>query len=429
MGCFAWSVNSMVDLTLLPKLPGIYIFKDKNGCVIYIGKAKSIRKRVSSYFQKSHLEHKVNMLIGEHEFIDYIITKNETEALLLEAQLVKEYQPKYNILLKDGQPFVYIVFTDEDLSKVSFVRNKDIKGRYFGPFLHKFQAKKMFEYLVSTFRLNLCNKRVENGCLDYHLGLCAGNCKIDFDIENYIFRVQLAYDVLKKDHKKILLDLNEKIMIYNKNLEFEKSKHMQEYVDTLDVILNTIKTKFSEDKFEDQIFDSVSQVGKIYNSIESLDFKLQEFFRLDVPIRSIDCFDISHFQSSFLVGSCVRFTNGRPDKNKFRKFKINSIKKQNDYAALQEIVLRRYKLKEDFPDLILIDGGKGQLNAILSLDLVKNAPCASLAKKEETIFSKNLPDGVKLDLKTDIGRLLIALRDYAHHFAVNYHRQRRNKAI
>ena len=419
----------MVDLTLLPKLSGIYIFKDKNGCVIYIGKAKSIRKRVSSYFQKSHLEHKVNMLIAEHESIDYIITKSETEALLLEAQLIKEYQPKFNILLKDGQPFVYIVFTDEDLPKISFVRNKDIKGRYFGPFLHKFQAKKMFEYLVCTFRLNLCNKLVENGCLDYHLGLCAGNCKSDFDRENYLFRVQLAHDVLKKDHKKILLDLNEKIVTYNKNLEFEKSKHMQEYVDTLDVILNTIKTKFSEDKFENQIFDSVSQVGKIYNSIEGLDLKLQEFFKLDEPIRSIDCFDISHFQSSFLVGSCVRFTNGRPDKNKFRKFKINSIKEQNDYAALQEIVLRRYKLKEDFPDLILIDGGKGQLNAILSLDLVKNVPCASLAKREETIFSKNLPEGVNLDLKTDIGRLLIALRDYAHHFAVNYHRQRRNKAF
>lgn len=419
----------MIDLNLLPKLPGIYIFKDKDGLVIYIGKAKSIRNRVSSYFQKSHIDYKVHSLIQEHKSIDFIITKSETEALLLEAQLIKEYQPKFNILLKDGQPFLYIMFTNENLSKISLVRNRDIKGKYFGPFLQKFQAKKLFEYLTSTFRLNLCNKRVENGCLDYHLGLCAGSCKSDFDKESYVFRLQLAHDVLKKDHKKILADLNDKITTYNKDLEFEKSKYLQEYIDNMDIIFHVIATKFSEDKFEDQIFDSVTQVGKIYNSVEGLDKKLQELLKLDLPVKTIDCFDISHFQSSFLVGSCVRFTDGRPDKNKFRKFKINSIKEQNDYAALQEIVLRRYKLKNDFPDLIMIDGGKGQLSAILSLDIVKDVPCISLAKREETVFSKKIPNGVNLDLQTDTGRLLIALRDYAHHFAINYHRQRRNSAF
>lgn len=446
----------MVDLNFLPKLPGIYIFKDKEGQVIYIGKAKSIRKRVSSYFQRSHLEDKVAALISEYGSIEFIVTKNETEALLLEAKLIGDFKPRFNILLKEGQPFLYIVFTEnkKDLSKIVLSRNKDLKGVYFGPFLHKFQARKMFEYLVSTFRLNICNKKVENGCLDYHIGLCAGSCKPDFDVQDYLFRLNVAQDALKKEHKKILSDLKVKIEMYNKNMEFEKSRNLQEYVDNIDVILHTIETKFTEDKFEDKVFAVTTKAGKIYSSNRDVGLQLGEFLKIkntgeniDVgfkEIKSIDCFDISHFQGSFIVGSCVRFTNGHPEKNKFRKFKIKLLENQNDYAALQEIVSRRYR-EGDFPDVIMIDGGKGQLNSILSLEVIKNGLAVdfdingnkssfnklfdviSLAKREETIYSQNFPEGIKLDQKSDLGLLLIALRDYAHHFAITYHRKRRSK--
>jgi len=415
----------MVNLNTLPSLPGVYIFKNEDGQVIYIGKAKSIKKRVSSYFHKNHDDFKVQMLLAEHESVDYIVTKNEIEALLLEAQLIRDYKPKFNILLKTGQPFLYIVFTLGRVPKIKLVRNQTLKGKYYGPFLRKMQARKVFEYLASTFRLNFCNKTIENGCLDYHLGLCAGSCKSDFDMESYRFRLQLAQDALKNNHKKLFRDLEKQIKEHNKNLEFEKSKHLQEYIDNLDIILHTIRTKFKEDKFENEIFSAVTPIKQIYTFADDIDRKLQYFLKLENPLRSIDCFDISHFQSSFLVGSCIRFTDGKPDKNKFRKFKIKSLSKQNDYAALQEIVSRRYRCKDDLPDLIMIDGGKGQLGAIIKLNI--GIPVISLAKNPDRVFSDTFIQGFELDIKTDVGKLLIALRDYAHHFAISYHRARRSR--
>jgi len=419
--------KNMVNLHLLPKLSGVYIFKDADGQVIYIGKAKSIKHRVSSYFNKNNADFKVQALIDEYDSIDYIVTHTEVEALLLEAQLIRDYKPKFNIMLKAGQPFVYILFTGGKNPQIKLVRNRRLQGKYFGPFLQKIQARKVFEYLIGTFKLNLCNKKIENGCLDYHLGLCAGSCKSDFDKSAYLFRLRLAQDALKNNHKKLLKDLGAQIKEHNKKFEFETSKHLQEYVENLDVILGTIRTKFTENKFEQEVFSVVTPIKQIYSFSPDIDKKLQAFLQLDKPIRTIDCFDVSHFQSSFLVGSCVRFTDGKPDKNKFRKFQIKTLQEQNDYAALQEIVSRRYKNKDDVPDLILIDGGKGQLNAVLSK--VVDVDCISLAKREETVFSKKFPTGVKLDIKTDVGRLLIALRDYAHHFAISYHRKRRNKAF
>ena len=420
-------VENMIDLKLLPRLPGVYLFKNSHGQIIYIGKAKSIRARVSSYFNKHNADQKVQALIGEYSFVEHIVTHTEIEAMILEAQLIQDYKPKFNILLKAGQPFVYILFTKGVMPKIKFVRNKNLKGTYIGPFMHKRQAKKVFEYLIETFRLSICNKKIENGCLDYHLGRCAGSCKRDFDLQAYIFRLSLAQNALKNNHKKLLKDLNVQIQEHNKNLAFEKSKYLQQYIDNLDIILHTISAKFRENKFESEVFNAVTPIGKIYNFAEDIDKKLQYFLRLKKPIRSIDCFDISHFQSNHLVGSCVRFTEGKPDKNKFRKFKIKTLIEQNDCAALQEIVSRRYKYKEDLPDLVLIDGGKGQLNAVT--EKLSGVDCISLAKREETIFSRHFPKGIKLDIKDDVARLLIALRDYAHHFAVSYHRKKRSKEL
>jgi len=414
-------------VSLLPDAPGIYVFKDGNNKIVYIGKAKSIKKRVKSYFQRNHSDWKVKALLEDHVSIDFILTNNEVEALLLEAQLIRDYKPKYNILLKNGQPFLYIVFTLGSLPEIKLVRNKKLKGEYFGPFLHKTQARKTFEYLVAVFRLNLCNKKIENGCLDYHIGLCAGNCKSNFDEGGYIFRLKLAKGVLKSSYKKILKNIKDKIEENNKNFDFEKSKYLQEYVDNLDVIFHTIKTKFSEEKFSNDIFNVLSCGKQIKIYSDDIDKKLGQILNISENIRSIDCFDISHFQSRYIVGASVRFVNGIPDKNSFRRFKIRSLKKQNDYAALQEIVARRYKDKKDLPDLVMIDGGKGQLNAILPL--VKGIECISLAKREEIVFSKNLPQGVKLDIGTEIGRFLIAIRDYAHHFAISYHRKQRSKNL
>lgn len=406
----------------IPKAAGIYYFKDKNGTVIYIGKAKNLAHRVNSYFQKGY-DWKVAALIEEYADIDYILTKNETEALLLEAQMVKEHKPKYNTLLKEGQPFLYLLFTTtQELPIIEVVRNKRKKGIYFGPFLHKRQARGVAYYLTETFRLNICNKKIPNGCLDYHLGRCSGSCLANFDKNDYLFRLNLAMAVLKNNHKESLKQLKEKIKEYNKEFAFEKSRRLSQYLENLDIIFETIRTRFDEKKYEDDIFVATTPT-KITLRDPALE-QLSEFLAIDKQIKTIDCFDISHFQSSYLVGSCIRFTLGVPDKNNFRRFKIKTLETQNDYAALQEIITRRYRDPQEIPDLVVIDGGKGQLSAAHAV--LPNAAIISLAKREETVYSNTLaPEGKKLDIHTSVGQLLIAIRDYAHHFAISYHTVRR----
>ena len=412
------------QLDLIPTASGVYLFKDRANSVIYIGKAKSLRKRVHSYFKPHNQDWKLDALMAEAVDCTTIPTKNETEALLLEAQLIKEHQPKFNVLLKSGQPFLYLVFTDEPIPRLEIVRNKTKKGTFFGPFLHKTDARRAYAYLLKTFRLKWCNKKIPGGCLDYHLELCPGNCTGKVDSNEYLFRINLAQQALTGSHKEFLKSINERIELHNKNFEFEKSRNLQEYVENFEVIFATLRTHYSEKKYEQEA--ALATAPTNYKPVQNYDLaeSLQQLFGLPTLAQTIDCFDISHFQSNALVGSCIRFTNGMPDKNKFRRFKIKTLTEQNDYAALQEIVARRYR-NGDLPDLILIDGGKGQLSAVQAI--IEDAPCISLAKKEETIFSNQHPYGYKLDVKTDIGKLLIALRDYAHHFAITYHRTVRSK--
>lgn len=413
------------NLKKIPTLAGIYVFKDANSVIIYIGKAKNLYKRVISYFNRQNTDWKVQELIKEHKTIEHIITKNETEALLLEAQLIKKFKPKYNVLLKSGHPFVYIVITKETLPKIKLVSSKKLKGNYFGPFLVKRKARAVYEYLVRSLRLNLCNQKIAQGCLDYHLGRCVGNCLANFNQAEYEIRLNIAANMLDGNFSECKLVLENEIKKFNKNLEFEKSKHLNEYLQNLEVIFETLKTRFTETKYNKDITVLTTPTQyKITKPLMALE-ELQMLLKLDKKPVSIDCFDISHFQSSYLVGSCIRFTYGIPDKNNFRRFKIKTLKEQNDYEALQEVVSRRYKDPAHVPDIILIDGGKGQLNAIKNL--VPQVPCISLAKREEILFTQNTPEGIQLDIKTNMGQLLIALRDYAHHFAISYHKLLRSK--
>lgn len=411
----------------LPQLPGVYIFKDQTHTIIYIGKAKSLKDRVASYFHKHNDDWKVAMLLQDYAELDYVVTNTETEAELLEAQLIQEHQPKYNVLLKSGQPFVYILFTKDAIPTIEIVRNKKSKGTYFGPFLQKRQARKVHHYLMRTFKLNLCNKKLENGCLDYHLGNCAGSCKKDFDRDAYLFRLELAQDALKKNHASFKKNIQKKIAEYSEQLAFEKAKKLVDYLENIDAIFHTLETHYRESKYDSAVFAATAPAPYSTDDPLALAHELKDFFKADHAIRTIDCFDISHFQSRYIVGSCVRFTDGKPDKNKLRRFKIKTLTEQDDYAALQEIVQRRYKNSDELPDLVLIDGGKGQLSSVQQV--LPDAYCASLAKKEETIYSPQLSSGVRLDLQTNVGRLLIALRDYAHHFAVSYHTHRRSKSL
>ncbi len=412
-------------LAYMPQSSGVYLFKDSGGNILYIGKAKALKKRVLSYFQKADKDWKVKGLLEEATTIDYIKTNTEVEALLLEAEMVQKYQPKFNVLLRSGQPFLYLRFTDDGLE---VVRSKIKKGFYFGPFIYKQQARAVFEFLTKTFCLKLCNKKIQSGCLDYHLNNCAGSCLDVFDKAAYTMRLNLARTVLEQDHKKFLKTIKDGIKSYSEKLEFEKAKNLLLYKNQFEDLVAVIKTKFSVEKYITDVAQAtthhslVKDATDYYNTAHTL----QVLLSLQKAPMTIDCFDISHFQSNSLVGSCVRFNQGVVEKNKLRRFKIKTLHVQNDYAALQECVIRRYKNGLDLPDLILIDGGKGQRNAVFPF--VHQTPCVSLAKKEELLFSDIHPEGLPLSLTTTYGKLLIELRDYAHHFAITYHRLLRSKA-
>ena len=381
---------------------------------------------MKSYFAAKNIDWKVQNLIQEYKTIEHIVTINEMEALLLEAKLVKEYQPKYNVLLKEGNPFLYIFMSHEPLPSLEIVRIKKKKGTYFGPFLHKKDARNVVEYLVRTFQLKKCRGTIKEGCLDYHIGQCAGLCTNTFDQENYLIRMNLVHQLLAGNHKEFLRVIYEHITAYKHNREFEKAQHLYEYAQNFETIFATLKTHFTNSKYLHEVARTTSSTDYKPQHYIHASRDLQQLLQLEHEPITIDCFDISHFQSTHLVGSCIRFVNGLPDKNKFRRFAIKQLTQQNDCAALQEIVSRRYR-NGDFPDLILIDGGKGQRNAIIDLDLP--VPIISLAKREERMFSALYPQGTVLDLHTSLGKLIIALRDYAHHFAVTYHKLLRKKSF
>jgi len=435
----------------LPHLPGVYVFKDAVGTILYIGKAKDLKRRVSSYFQKMKEDAKIARLIEAHETIGFIVTRNALEALLLEAHLIQLYQPEFNVLLKTGNPFLYLHFTDSknDLPKLEMTRTRTKRdGRYFGPFLNKKEARQVYDFLLRTFRLFICGKTMEHGCLDYHIGRCAGSCRPDFDKEGYLTRLELAYDVLAGKHQDFMARLKEQIALYNERLEFEQARALFESSEYFEHVFEVLKTKFSFTKYRPEIesvLDGMIEPGgvekiEVMEGMEGMEvmevdaqkvkikayeqaaYDLQIMLDLEAPPVTIDCFDISHFQGRGLVGSCVRFTRGMPDKKNFRHFIIKTVVGQDDYASLREIVSRRYRDEQDKPDLIVIDGGKGQLAAVLPL--VGFTPCVSLAKREERLFSEQHPEGVVLEKGSDLGRLLMSLRDYAHHFAVSFHRLR-----
>jgi excinuclease ABC subunit C len=411
-----------IEVKDFPRLPGVYLFKNDSNEIIYVGKARNLKDRVSSYFH-NHDDQKVVELLGEYSEISYIVTKSEIDALLLEAQLIQDFQPKFNTLLKDGNPFLYIKFTDDSME---IVRMRTTKGRYFGPFMHKRDARSVFDYLERTFRLFRCNRTIEHGCLEYHLGKCSGSCKPDFSKASYMYDIQLAELALKGNHKKFLETIKEQILFCNQNRLYEKSKRLTEILTHFETVFETLKSKFSAQKYAQEIVKTTSPLKRPKDEFEKGLKELALLLQLPIIPETIDCFDISHFQSTHITGSCIRFTHGVPDKNKFRRFKIRSIREQNDYAALAEIVTRRYR-QGDWPDIILIDGGKGQRSTIQSI--FPSKIILSLAKREETLHTPLHPEGIKLDLKSPLGQLLIALRDYTHHFAISYHRLLRKKNI
>jgi len=412
----------MISQKTFTKSPGVYFFKDADNAILYIGKAKNLKNRITSYF--SNQDDKVIELLKHAVDIEVITTNNEVEALFLEAQLIKQHQPPFNRLLKSGNPYVYIFFSQDKIPTISTVRIKKKKGEYFGPFLTKRDALKLVEYLKKTFQLNICGKKIESGCLQYHINICAGSCRPDFDETFYTFRLDIARQILDNQYLQAIKTLSEEIKVSNENLNFERSQHLTNYQYHLQSIVETLQT-FKKTKYTN--IKNQFYAEQTSSSIDLLSNLKKRLGLAKIPY-TIDCFDISHMQSQSIVGSCVRFLDGKPDKKNFRHFAIKSLIEQNDCAALAEIVARRYRKAENFPDLIIIDGGKGQLNATKLL--AGPAEIISIAKGEnrtvglETVFFPDNEKTIELDIHQEADRLILKIRDYAHHFAISYHRKK-----
>lgn len=511
--------------------------KDKESKIIYIGKAKNLRKRVLSYFnfRESHdaSNWKTSKLISKVQDVDFLITDNEIEAFLLESNLIKQYRPLFNIDLKDQQRYTYLKISDEKFPRLLVARrNRDgkftgTKGKVFGPFVHGSSKLLTIGLLRKIFKIRICNTLPKKPCLEYFINNCDAPCINNVTQNEYMEYVQSLENILagRKSIDDFIEKMKEEMTSASSTLEYEKAKAIRDTVSRLEnlrskqkieqsissrseeeyvgikydllqskahililrryrgVIRDRKKYQFdlvgdnSFSTFLSQYYYSKSSVPRfIYvneqpDSKQVLEKSLERIAshrvniislsnRIDVErkqlmnliIRNlstyiskgfepalldlrkalnlkslpkiIDCFDVSNLGLSIAAGSCVRFVNGIPEKSFYRKFKIKTVKDQNDFAMISEIVSRRYS-KEDklnLPDLVLIDGGKGQLNsaleAISKLDL--KIPCISIAKEREEIFVPNSIFPIIIPKNTKSLKILQYLRDEAHRFGLRY---------
>ena len=404
-----------------PDQPGVYLFKDKTGRVIYVGKAKSLKDRISSYFQKPIESPKTAALISEYKKIDFIITPTELEALLLERQLITKYNPRFNIMWKDDKQYPYLKLTlNEEWPRLIMVRKKDDDGaKYFGPFESR-SVKDTIRLIKKLFPIRWCKesplKFRQQPCLQYHLKHCPGPCVGGIKREEYQNYLNAIIKVLDGDLSSAIKYLNDEMVNAAKGQNFEQAARLRNRINNLSRILQ---------KKPDWIPKRKEKEG------DTSLWELKNELGLDKMPRRIEAFDVSNIQAEALVASMVTFFDGEPKKSDYRKFKIRGFLLANDVGAMNQAVFRRYagslKNKMDTPDLVLIDGGIAQVrSAKKALTEAKiKVPVIGLAKKLEAIYfpEKNIP--LKLPLSSPALKLLIRVRDEAHRFAITYHRASR----
>ena len=523
-----------ISKIIVPTDPGIYLMKDSAGVIIYIGKAKNLKNRVRTYFNKNQ-NYKTQKLVENISEIEFILTDNESEAFLLESNMIKKYRPRFNIELKDQQRYTYLRISDEKFPRLLVSRRTRDgkflgKGKTFGPFTKGSSKLLTIGALRKTFQIRICKTLPNKVCLEYHLGNCEGPCEFKDAQERYVKHVAALQDVLKgKDQSKIFIKkLDEEMRQAAKLQQFERAKDIRdtlirlqslqtrqkmEYVENSDeeyfgiciqeqsaivmsfrMINGVIRDsdKFFFDLVGDNSFSNflyqyysthkvpkfvlVSELPENQKLLESLlseqsgfnvqilsprkgkkkDIinlilkniklihskggdpglvELKEILNLPAIPNVIECFDISNHGKDFAVGSMSRFVGGIPNKSGYRKFKIKTISGQDDFAMIGEIVKRRYyKLLEEnskLPDLILIDGGKGQLgSAMKSLEsLGLNLPCISLAKENEQVYLPKKSNPVIIPKYKSSLKILQYARDETHRFGVAYNRIIRKNQI
>jgi len=418
----------------LSQSPGVYLMKDRLGHVIYVGKAKNLKKRVSSYFQGSRrfirAQPKIAAMVEMVCEITTHQTQNETEALLLEGKLIKEYKPRYNTDFTDDKQFLQVrVDLQNEMPRFRLCRNKKEDGaHYYGPFAQAGMLRSTLSEMRKKFGILLSDANpVKLGDGRYKLyddaraEIFAGHNETT--VEEYGKRVEEACAFLEGQAKSWLSELREDMLKCAENMDFERAAYVRDMAEAM------AKTIGRNRKFTRTWPKADEDEGPALE-------RMAEVLHLAGPPQSIECFDISHVSGTFVVASMVRFQKGKPDKRAYRRFKIRAFEGNDDFRAMQEVVGRRYgRLHEEgtaFPDLVVIDGGIGQVRAALKAFLLINAeapPIIGLAKREETVVFPDERGELKLEFRDPALRLLQRARDEAHRFANQFNADLRSKRI
>jgi excinuclease ABC subunit C len=388
--------------------------KNSSGKVIYVGKAVVLRKRVQSYFRRSKgARSKTDLLVSEIDAIDTIETDSEAEALILEASLIKQYDPKYNVELRDDKSYPVIEITGEKFPRISVERPHERKTSsvYYGPYVNPGLIREALTIIRKIFPFRTCDPFPDKECLDYHMGLCDAPCIANISEKDY-----------GRNIRNVRLILEGK-----KDVLYRKLKKEMELLAGAQQFEQAVKVR-----------DQLRAIGALYSGTKDVNYykeaeQLQRALGLPRAPERIETFDISNIMGRQAVGSMVSFLCGKPDKKNYRRFRIRDVRGIDDFKMIAEVVRRRYRrLRNEglvFPDLIVIDGGKGQLSAALTelRALGVEIPVVSLAKREEEVFVPKKRAAVRLSLNSLGLKLLQRTRDEAHRFAISYHRQLRAK--
>ena len=533
-----------IQLQTLPNQPGVYQYYDSEGSIIYVGKAKNLKKRVSSYFTKTHDNGKTRVLVKKIATIKHIVVDTETDALLLENNLIKKYQPKYNVMLKDDKSYPWICVKNERFPRVFSTRRVFKDGsEYFGPYTSMKTVHTLLDLIKGLYSLRNCNydlseTKIESGkykvCLEYHLGNCKGACEGYETEAEYNESIKAIKEILKGNFKDSLSQFKSQMKQLAEDMHFEEAQQIKEKIEVLEnyqaksTIVNTkisnvdvfsimsdetygyvnflqlsygsiirshtleIKKKLDETDLEllelaiteirqrfhskskeiyvpfkveigEDIKVTIPQLGDKKHildlSLRNAKYYRMERFKQDKIVdpdrhanrimaqmkadlrlheepRHIECFDNSNIQGTNPVAACVVFKNGKPSKKDYRHFNIKTVDGPDDFASMEEVVYRRYKRMLDeqhpLPHLIIIDGGKGQLSSALkSLDALKlrgKIAIIGIAKRLEELFYPNDPIPLYLDKKSETLKIIQQLRNEAHRFGIEHHRNKRSKS-
>ncbi len=532
-----------LQTSTLPNSPGVYQYYDKEGKLLYIGKAKDLKKRVASYFNKEHDNARTRLLVRKIRDIKHIVVATETDALLLENNLIKKYQPRYNVMLKDDKTYPWLCIKKERFPRVFSTRRLIKDGsEYYGPYTNMRTVQTLLELIKGLYPLRTCNfdlsqQKIEAGkykvCLEYHLGNCLGPCEDHYTERAYQENIDAIRNIIKGNFKESLQGFKKQMNDFAKHLQFEDAQRVKEKIDVLEnyqaksTVVNPkinnidvfsivsdesygyvnflqiafgsiirshtleIKKKLEETDEEllelsvvelRQRFHSLSKeilvpfkigveegvsvhVPKLGDKRKLLElsernakyYRMERFkqakivdpdrhekrimaqmkkdLRLSEDPVHIECFDNSNIQGTNPVAACVVFKNGKPSKKDYRKFNIKTVTGPDDFASMEEVVYRRYKrMKEEgqsLPNLIIIDGGKGQLSSALkSLDklgLRGKIAIIGIAKRLEELYYPNDPVPMYLDKKSETLKIIQQLRNEAHRFGISFHRDKRSK--